>query len=786
VREFRADHHNDSFPASPNGNPAPRFANLHQRPIFAFFFAAVLTLASTISTASAQSTASAKRLATNLLGFGIPFQIDSRDPNYVEVQLYLSDDRGKTWRFLDRKATSDTEFPFKSAGDGEYWFALKTLDRNRQLIPEGKTEPELIIVVDTVKPELAFQIQTDPAGRVDCRWQASDPNLDPTSFQISYQDADSTSDPRGEIWTNVPVDLKGKVLNGRYADQIAWWPEFAAKVLNVRIVVADTAGNHVQQIRQVVVPETPWRHRSTGTARVGDPPSSGQQPAIDGYQQLQKTAEPFPSTPPPLDPSIAKSDNQPICENGVCQVPDKKRTPTDGRFASSGNDLLNVGGHGLIGSPPEIAAPPVPRGYQPPAGRPATETSSRVAQTNPAQTNPAQTNPAQTNPAQTNPAQPNPTAGTPATNERTGASDSVSWNSEPERWTLKNQVNSSTALNPDPSILPQPNEPSRPPIRNLPAPNPQSTKLAGEQVIVESTTGGPHNQYRGLAPPKTPDQSVAIQDAVNRSTPPSDELENWQSEQPDTYQTASSNNQDVESQSQAQSVLREPIESAVGDQGLAESDIGDSSVQMIGSKRFRLNYGIDAIDPSGVAKVDLWMTRDGGQSWQNWGTDPDSTSPFPVEVAEEGRYGFRIVVHSKDGLTGRGPSSGDRPDLWVHVDTAAPLAQIVSVPYGRGNEAGRLIINYRVVDPHLTLRPITLSYSRNPAGPWTTIAEGVRNESRYVWKPEGNVPDRIFLRLEARDRAGNRGVHQLTQAIDVSGLVPRGTIHGVTPVVATP
>ena len=37
-------------------------------------------------------------------------------------------------------------------------------------------------------------------------------------------------------------------------------------------------------------------------------------------------------------------------------------------------------------------------------------------------------------------------------------------------------------------------------------------------------------------------------------------------------------------------------------------------------------------------------------------------------------------------------------------------------------------------------------------------------------------------RVEALDKAGNVGIHALDQAIDVSGLVPRGTIRGVSPV----
>jgi hypothetical protein len=59
---------------------------------------------------------------------------------------------------------------------------------------------------------------------------------------------------------------------------------------------------------------------------------------------------------------------------------------------------------------------------------------------------------------------------------------------------------------------------------------------------------------------------------------------------------------------------------------------------------------------------------------------------------------------------------------------------------------------------------------------------GSRNEDRYLWKVGRDVPEQIFLKIEAVDRAGNVGVHILNQPVDVSGLVPRGTIHGVTPV----
>ena len=322
-------------------------------------------------------------------------------------------------------------------------------------------------------------------------------------------------------------------------------------------------------------------------------------------------------------------------------------------------------------------------------------------------------------------------------------------------------------------------------------------KTVGDQVVGESSTMHPSNQYRGIQSVTgsgtspvgellpnmaggsiTPDQSAAdsrVAVPVGSESFPANENR--------PFQRVADSPRPGEGQGSQFRKANHPnsMRSVMSDDTFANQPEA-AATQMIGTKRFRLNYGIDAIDPSGVAQVDLWMTRDGGRNWETWGRDSDNASPFPVEVEEEGLYGFRIVVHSKDGLTGRGPSSGDKPDIWIQVDTQSPLAQITSVPYGRGEEAGRLVINYSVADSHLVLRPITLSYSDLPEGPWIAIEDGLRNEGRYLWKPDSHVPDRIYLRLDARDRAGNMGVHILNQPIDVSGLVPRGTIHGVVPV----
>ena len=807
----------------------------------------------TAQTTPDASSSSSKVIATKLSGFGVPFRIAADDSSFIEVQLYLSRDAGKTWTFYDRKGTDETEFPFEAEEDGEYWFSLKTLSRDRRLLPEGDPQPELKILVDTVKPKLEVRFDADPAGRVICRWRATDRNLDPRSIKLLYQPV--LSDGSVKSWQAVPVNLGGVARNGVYSDQIGWWPETTEATVNVAVEIMDSAGNSVRQARKVNLPSTAWRSRNTSTTLPNLAADSNTQttlkPTAAGTNTLPKQPDwAYPGWKSekelrlrgksnlPIDPQASKSsagldktadhnNGKPsgvVCENGVCRLapkktmPSREKTPSraknvyrppapsprpaprqvtakqsrnypTNRVASTNQALLP-----LVGSPEEFAAPPAPPGYvaaQQRAAQPLVDLSWQP-----------------------------PTRTASAANQQVPSA--INWESEKENWKPKGRLETSVTTSPrkfDSTITPLPTRqtPVRPPATDVPS-NPGKMFFEGDKVIGQSSTMGRSNQYRGqrqtVGPissptllPNTESNSTTNQasqrvanDAGFSQTVHAPFQENpaqgsmrrlpTRNFTPAGFERGSettangSDDRWTAGSGSRQNVKNNPIGSASSASGsIAKPNRSTRApVQMIGSNRFRLNYGIDSIDPSGVGKVVLWMTRDDGQTWKTWGTDPDRRSPFPVEVTEQGRYGFRIVVQSKDGLTGQGPSSGDDADIWIVVDTTAPLAQITSVPYGRGAEAGKLIINYKVADPLLTLRPITISYAANPAGPWEIVKEGARNDGRFAWKVSREVPKLIFLKIEAVDRAGNIGTHVLSQAVDVSGLVPRGTIHGVTPV----
>ena len=145
------------------------------------------------------------------------------------------------------------------------------------------------------------------------------------------------------------------------------------------------------------------------------------------------------------------------------------------------------------------------------------------------------------------------------------------------------------------------------------------------------------------------------------------------------------------------------------------------------TRTFSLDYSVEALGGDALAEVELWGTEDGGRTWQKWGTDPDRRSPFDVRVGNDGLFGFRTVIVGRDGQVLGQPSPGAPADVWIQVDTQAPRCQITRAVYGEGSESGMLVIDYRCQDDELAELPISLAYSEQPEGPWTTIAAGQRN-----------------------------------------------------------
>ncbi|MFG0333971.1 MAG: hypothetical protein ACF8TS_11465, partial [Maioricimonas sp. JB049] len=107
--------------------------------------------------------------------FRIPFQFDSAEIQRlgaVEIQLYVSSDRGVNWRHVQSVSPKAGKFTFEAERDGEYWFAVRTLDARRQQHPRGPLQAGLQVVVDQQQPEFEVGLTDLQDGRVLLSWRA--------------------------------------------------------------------------------------------------------------------------------------------------------------------------------------------------------------------------------------------------------------------------------------------------------------------------------------------------------------------------------------------------------------------------------------------------------------------------------------------------------------------------------------------------------------------------------------------------------------------------------------
>lgn len=172
---------------------------------------------------------------------------------------------------------------------------------------------------------------------------------------------------------------------------------------------------------------------------------------------------------------------------------------------------------------------------------------------------------------------------------------------------------------------------------------------------------------------------------------------------------------------------------------------------LVNQTHVALEYQIEEVGPSGVGKVEIYVTSDRGKSWQRLGEDADRKSPAEIDLPGEGVYGVCLVASNGSGFGATPPKVGETPDWWIEVDLTQPVVELTSVQL----DAKNLIIQWNARDKNLGDAPVDLYFSVNKEGPWTTIARGVKNDGRHSWTVPQHVGQQAFIRLVVSDRAGN-------------------------------
>ena len=570
--------------------------------------AGLLAMATTVSPPgtdpSATAAGSSQPIITRQTCFAIPFRVGEPQrgsPRPAEVQLYVSSDWGATWRLQDRANPAARQFLFRAPTDGEYWFAVRTLDSSGQLQPRQPGPPGLRVVVDTLMPTLQFEAERGQAGEVVGRWRITEPNLKLDSLQVSY--GPSADGP----WQPVAVNRPDTAAGGNvHTGEVTWWPAAGTEEIHVRAEVCDKAGHPAHcQTRVRPKQDTAFRppHGTASLAAGGTDPRPSQLAGNDATvwrPSSTERSETWPSNRQPNGPLAGNPD-----------AADRPGTPWNGQ--PGGQPDGHYGNQQQYGGP----------------------------------------------------------------------------TSDPPPGTTTNEY--------------------YPPIGNQ--------YLPPEREGTSPSGGGSHDAENGA----TTDDRPAAQEHPTGERP-----------------------------------------------------------RMVNSQSFELVYDADRSTAWETGLVTVWGTCDGGQSWQKFATDDDNCSPMVVKVDQEGTYGFR-TTRSGTGTADRPPQSGELPEVVVGVDWTKPTARITSAQQGYGPQSDRLIVSWQADDRTLAARPVTLSFAAGAAGPWTTIAAGLENTGNYAWRVDCRVPERVYLRLQVKDEAGNEESFVTTQVISLQWPRPKVNIREVRP-----
>ena len=154
-------------------------------------------------------------------------------------------------------------------------------------------------------------------------------------------------------------------------------------------------------------------------------------------------------------------------------------------------------------------------------------------------------------------------------------------------------------------------------------------------------------------------------------------------------------------------------------------------------RQVALEYELKRVGPSGIGGVELWLTKNDGDSWEQCAYDGDvqtnalngrqkRTFDFRDNKSDipfgDGIYGLILVVKNRAGL-GRKPRPGDVPEIRVEIDTQAPVSQLYK-PVPDPDRPDHVLLKWNAEDKNLAATPINLEYAERREGPWLPIKLG--------------------------------------------------------------
>ena len=179
------------------------------------------------------------------------------------------------------------------------------------------------------------------------------------------------------------------------------------------------------------------------------------------------------------------------------------------------------------------------------------------------------------------------------------------------------------------------------------------------------------------------------------------------------------------------------------------------------------------------SSIEIWATPDAGKSWAMVGETRNGMNSIQANFPREGLYGYTFVMKSATGAD-QPPAIGETPDGWIEIDTTKPVAELLGVVLGIGDDAGHLVVTWIAQDRNFGNEPISLYYASQSTGPWQPLAEKLANTGRFRWPLPRNLDGKIYVRMKAADRAGNLSLSDFPTPVSFETTRPKVKVVSVT------
>jgi hypothetical protein len=166
--------------------------------LVALIFLSTLVWPGTVLQAQMPAAPVLKKIYTNKAAFKLPLQIaEPMRGQLREVLLYMKDGADGPWTLKESVSPSQKEFICRVAHDGEYSFAVGTLDKNGQRIPADLNQitPNVIVVVDRQAPDVDVHAVIGTVGESEVQCLVRDANPDSSKTKLEYLAADQSWQP---------------------------------------------------------------------------------------------------------------------------------------------------------------------------------------------------------------------------------------------------------------------------------------------------------------------------------------------------------------------------------------------------------------------------------------------------------------------------------------------------------------------------------------------------------------------------------------------------------------